>query len=77
MSKIKKIIAIIKKLIEKGRRLGHNELNPHSKGEDLLLFIIDFFLNERVIIIINKDTINTDIKFKKINLINYFINRSF
>lgn len=51
ISKIKNKIAIIKKWIENGSRLLDMGLNPHSKGDDFCLSIIDFFL----IVIINVD----------------------
>lgn len=67
-SKIKKIIAIKKNRIEKGKREEFIGLKPHSKGESFSRSIFFFFDNseERIITIveiINK-MIVTDIKFK-------------
>lgn len=44
-SKIKKIIAIKKKRIEKGRREEFMGLNPHSKGDSFSRSEIFFFPN--------------------------------
>ena len=67
-SKIKKIIAIKKNRIEKGRREEFIGLNPHSKGDNFSRSLFFFFDNkdERIITIaaiINK-IIPIDIKLK-------------
>lgn len=64
-SKIKKIIAIKKNRIEKGRREEERGLNPHSNGESFSCSINDFFLKrEDKIITINEIQ---NIKKDKIN----------
>lgn len=73
-SKIKKIIAIKKNLIEKGFRGELNGENPHSKGEVFSFSKISFFLSKedkpitnvainKVKIIININRIIIYIKF--------------
>lgn len=46
VSKIKKIIAIRKKWIEKGKRGEDIWENPHSKGDLFVRFIFDFIDNK-------------------------------
>lgn len=53
-SKIRKIIAIIKNRIEKGKRDEFNGLNPHSKGEDFSDSKNIFFLKIEEINIVNQ-----------------------
>lgn len=63
MSKIKKIIKILKNWIEKGVRGGLMGLNPHSNEENFFLFFLILALivdkkyrsKERLIIIIKVD----------------------
>lgn len=50
-SKIKKMIAIKKNRIEKGRRDDERGLNPHSNGESFSCSTKDFFLNREEIVI--------------------------
>lgn len=45
ISKIKNIIAIIKKWVEKGVRADENDENPHSKGEFFSRLKVVFFDN--------------------------------
>lgn len=60
-SKIKKIIAIIKNRIEKGRREESEGSNPHSKG-DLFSRSIKAFLDKKEAKIITISAINKTIK---------------
>ena len=66
ISKIKKIIAIRKNLIEKGRRAELLGANPHSKGEGLLRLVISFLNNKELIIIKIVGKIVTKIRANKI-----------
>lgn len=65
-SKIKKIIAIKKNRIEKGRREEDKGLKPHSNGESFSCSIKDFFLN-------NEDSTITIIEME--NIINLIISK--
>lgn len=72
MSKIKKITAIRKKWMEKGKRLYVIGLNPHSNGVDFCKSMIGFFeiiIIKIMIIILIKVTI---IKWITTKLIIYF-----
>ena len=68
ISKIKKIIAILKNRREKGDRGINKQSNPHSKEEFFSLSWKDFF----VIIIISINIINKIIKVKYKNFIILF-----
>lgn len=69
ISKIKKIMVIKKNWILNGRRLNDKGSNPHSKGDDFSILLIDFFeiiefinkSNGGIIIIIIKVVIKIDI----------------
>lgn len=64
-SKIKKMMAIKKNRIEKGRREEFIGSNPHSKGEHFSRSVIDFFESREAKNIIIK-AINMRIKLKEI-----------
>lgn len=73
ISKIKKIIAIMKKWIENGIRFFDIGLNPHSNGDIFCKSIIDFFLININIIVIIVSKMIIAIVWIKMFLIIYFL----